>query len=164
MQSIRRGAAFAGLLLLSVHVAGAAAQESPRNVISANPFGLLVELTNAEFEHAVSPAATAGVGGSWYNRDGSDYVNADAFYRYYPQGRALQGWAFGGKVGLTKVTDSGTYFGYGFDANHSWLLGRNNSFYVGIGFGLKRLVGVDEADDLPALIPTFRIVNVGYAF
>jgi hypothetical protein len=115
---------------------------------------------------------TAGLGGSYWSDDDDRYVNADVFLRYYPQAEPLQRWAFGVKAGLTSAREfiefsdreRGTYFGLGFDVNHSWLLGRNDNFYVGIGFGLKRLFGTP--DDYFGLnyIPTLRIVNIGFAF
>ena len=111
--------------------------------MSANPFGLLVELFNTEYEHRVGDTVSAGVGGStagFNSSDGRDrYVNGDVFLRYYPSGRALSGASFGVKVGLTQIPDDGTFFGIGFDANRSWLL--NDHFYLGTGFGLKRLIG-----------------------
>ena len=131
--------------------------------ISANPFGLLLELFNAEVEVALSNYTTAGIGGSTYNGSDDDYINGDLFVRYYPQGEVYDGWAFGVKLGVTNLPDDGSYFGLGFDANRSWLLGRNDAFYVGIGFGLKRLYGVPE-DVEPTLIPTIRLINVGVAF
>ena len=72
------------------------------------------------------------------------------------------------KVGVTSMDDR-TYPGFGFDANRSWLLGKNDNFYVGLGFGLKRLIGDIPEDGFgepegPRIIPTFRIVNVGFAF
>jgi hypothetical protein len=154
----------------------ASAQDAPqpyRNAISANPFGLLLELFNVEYERVVGESSTVGVGGSYYNNapdefdpesSDVDYRNVDVFYRYYPQGRPLDGWAFGGKVGLTTVPDEGTYFGYGFDVNRSWLLGKNNNFYVGVGIGLKKLVGTSEETFDLEYVPTFRIVNIGFAF
>ena len=171
--TFRRAAA---ALAVAVGMACAApaleAQETgPSNVISANPFGLLLELFNAEYERKVSGSATAGFGGSFFENDDDDYVNADLFYRIYPSGRPLDGWAFGAKVGLTRVDvdlaegdEPETYFGFGFDTNWSWLLGQNDNFYVGVGFGLKRLLGTDDADFDLKFIPTFRIVNVGIAF
>ena len=66
------------------------------------------------------------------------------------------------KAGITTV-DSGTYFGYGFDLNKSWVLGPDDNFYVGLGFGLKRLAGAD-GEDYETLIPTIRIANVGFIF
>lgn len=159
------------------------AQDAPasqyRQVISANPFGLLLNLFNAEYERVVTESTTAGIGGSAYfaNNNNSDpyssgndkYVNADAFLRYYPNGTPLRGWAFGAKLGVTSVTGEGSYFGYGFDLNRSWLLGKKNNFYVGVGFGLKKLVGVPDLNSNGnsfglKYIPTFRIVNVGFAF
>jgi hypothetical protein len=138
-----------------------------QQAISANPFGLLFELFNAEYERVVSESSTAGFGGSFISRDSETYLNADVFWRFYMTGVPLDGWAFGAKAGLTNVPDQGTYFGFGFDFNRSWLLGKNDNFYLGIGFGLKRLLGVGddpEDDDLLRFIPTFRIVNVGIAF
>ena len=140
------------------------AVQPPQQVISANPFGLLLDLFNAEFERQVSESATAGVGGSFFSNSGDDYVNGDLFYRFYPSGRPLQGFAFGVKAGITKVTDAGTFFGLGFDTNWSWLLGKKNNFYVGAGFGLKRLYGTSDAAFDLKYIPTVRIINIGFAF
>jgi hypothetical protein len=147
------------------------AETRAKNVFSANPFGLLFEFFNAEYERAVGESSTVGVGGSTISDDfdGTEdrYLNADVFYRFYPNG-ALNGWAFGVKVGLTTINDpgnAGTYVGYGFDVNRSWLLGKGNNFYVGVGFGLKRLVGLEDPDGIGLnMIPTFRIVNIGVAF
>jgi hypothetical protein len=168
---VRPGAALAAASLLGVLVSAAPVQaqsEQPMNVISANPFGLLLELFNGEYERVVSESATAGVGGSYFTNSDLDYVNADAFFRFYPQADPLDGWAFGAKAGITSIDDFGSYFGFGFDVNRSWLLGRNNNFYVGVGIGLKRLIGVsdedDPGDDLLEFIPTFRIINIGFAF
>lgn len=140
-----------------------------QQVISANPLGLLFEFFNAEYERVLTPYSTAGVGGSFFSADGEDefddgndtYVNADAFWRYYPQGYALDGFAFGVKAGLTRVNGS-TFPGAGFDANYSWLLGKKRNFYVGVGIGAKRLFGAD--DELLEYVPTIRLVNIGFAF
>jgi len=144
------------------------AQEAPpphQQVISANPFGLLFEFFNAEYERVLGRSSTAGVGGSFFSRDDDNYLNADAFWRFYPQGRPLSGWAFGAKAGITNVPDSGTYFGAGFDTNYSWLLGVDDNFYVGVGFGLKRLLGVPDEERFDVrFVPTIRLVNVGFAF
>jgi len=163
--------ALPALLLLLLAAAPAAAQEPARNAISANPFGLLLELFNAEYERVITESATLGVGGSFgqwdndFSGEEETYANGDAFFRFYPQGNPLEGWAFGVKLGVTNVPDQGTFFGYGFDLNHSWLMGRNDNFYVGVGFGLKRLVGVEEDDAWDTeYVPTLRIVNVGFAF
>jgi hypothetical protein len=146
-----------------------AAQEAGyQNAISANPFGLLLEFFNAEYERAVSQSSTLGIGGSTASFENEDsmedqrYFNADVFFRYYPSGNVFEGWNFGVKGGVTNL-DSGAYPGFGFDVNRTWLLGASGNFYVSLGFGLKRLVG-DVPDGEIDVIPTFRIVNVGFAF
>jgi hypothetical protein len=70
---------------------------------------------------------------------------------------------FGVKAGITSVSDFGTYAGFGFDVNRSWLLGKRDNFYVGVGFGLKRLLGASDSVEFK-FVPTLRIVNVGIAF
>ena len=141
------------------------------NVISANPFGLLLDLFNAEYERAFTESTTIGIGGSYGDGDSvndagdlveSTYYNADVFWRFYTSGNHFDGWNFGVKAGVTRIED-GTFPGFGFDVNRSWLAGKNDNFYVGLGFGLKRLIG-DFAEDETRLIPTFRIINVGFAF
>jgi hypothetical protein len=150
---------------------GQAAGAPPHeNVVSANPFGLVLLWFNAEYERAVTGSSTAGLGGSLISNEddvtgvNEDYYNADLFWRYYPGGRVFDGWAFGAKTGLTHIPDEGTFFGFGFDLNRSWLLGADDNFYVGVGFGLKRLVGAGDRDLELSIIPTLRIVNVGLAF
>jgi hypothetical protein len=152
---------------------------SPNQVVSANPFGLLIDLFNSEYERRAGDTVSFGIGGSTakvdtYDYDGVDYrtnyapvkreeryINGDVFLRYYPSGKALTGRSFGIKVGLTQIPDQGSYLGYGFDLNQSWML--NDHFYFGAGGGLKRLVGTDDdAFDLK-YIPTFRL-NVGIGF
>ena len=167
MRQFGRWASLAALGIAVIGAVGRVEAQSvpaqPTQAISANPFGLLLELFNAEYERKVSESATAGFGGSHFaNDDGDDYVNADIFYRYYPSGTPLDGWAFGVKVGMTNFANAGTHFGYGFDANRSWVLGKSHNFYVGLGFGLKKLVGTKDGDT--QYIPTFRIVNIGFAF
>lgn len=157
--------------LTAVPAAGQEVAGPYRQVISANPFGLLLEVFNAEYERAATESTTFGVGGSFGQSEGEDefgvtqedtYFNADVFWRFYPSGEHFEGWNFGIKGGLTSQA-SGTYPGFGFDANRSWLLGKNNNFYVGVGFGLKRLFG-DIPQEEWEVIPTFRIINVGFAF
>lgn len=133
-----------------------------KQLISANPFLLLVGWGNAEFERIVASSATVGAGGSFYRYHGDNYRNVDVFYRYYAEGTPLQGWGVDAKAGLTTVGSRGPYFGYGFDANYSWLMGAKKEFYVGVGFGLKRLV--DVPDGVRHFVPTVRLVNIGLTF
>lgn len=156
------------LLVLSALLAPrAAAAQDPeperRQVISANPFGLLLEFFNAEYERRVAASVTTGFGGSYIDLEDENYLNLDGFLRYYPSGVPFDGWAFGMKLGLTRVAGS-TYPGFGFDVNRSWLLGADGNFYVGLGFGLKRLLNVGEVDFDTRFIPTIRLVNIGFAF
>jgi hypothetical protein len=169
-------------------------ESGKQQVFSANPFGLILQLFNAEYERVISGTSTIGFGGStlkndhdiypeppiigtnefgfpiydWDNEpdpitETDRYINFDVFWRFYPSGNPLVGWAFGAKLGITSVDDQ-THLGYGFDLNRSWLLGPEENFYVGLGFGLKRLIGTTEADDLIPVIPTIRIANVGFIF
>ena len=144
---------------------GAAAQNfnsAPTQVISANPFGIMLEFFNAEYEHTAGESFTVGVGGSIFTSDNDIYRNLDAFWRFYPDESPspFLGWSFGLKAGLTSLNDK-TYLGAGFDVDRSWLLGKNDNFYVGVGLGLKRLMGNDAG---LRIIPTIRLVNIGYAF
>ena len=160
-------------------------ESGKQHVFSANPFGLILEFFNAEYERVISPTTTIGFGGSTFKDDSwtnepeprvetDQYVNFDVFWRFYPGSNRTRtynapvGWAFGAKMGITAV-DGGTYFGYGFDLNRSFVLGPDDNFYVGLGFGLKRLLGApqDEAGEPTlglSLIPTIRIANVGFIF
>ena len=168
-------------------------ESGKQHVFSANPFGLILQLFNAEYERIISETSTIGFGGSTLKNDyetyldppiiGTDefgnpiydwanepdpitethrYINFDVFWRFYPSGNPLIGWAFGAKLGITRVDDQ-THLGYGFDLNRSWILGPEENFYVGLGFGLKRLIGPDVDEFLP-VIPTIRIANVGFIF
>lgn len=152
------------LMGLPQKVSAQVAQQSAKTVISANPFGLLLEFFNAEFERVIQPAVTVGIGGSTVVLDDQDYRNLDAFARLYLNGHALTGWALGGKLGLTQIPGSGTYAGLGVDVNWSTLTGPDQRLYLGLGFGLKRLLGTDEAFLTPEVVPTLRIINIGWVF
>jgi hypothetical protein len=160
---LRALAPLATLVLLGAGPAWAQGPGAPHTqVVSANPFGIMLEFFNAEYEHAAGESFTVGVGGSTFSHDNDTYLNADLFWRFYPdkEPKAFQGWSFGLKAGVTHI-DAKTYAGAGFDVDRSWLLGKNENFYVGVGFGLKRLMG--HGDELK-IIPTIRLVNIGYAF
>lgn len=163
--------ALVGLVGLRAAPAEAQETEGYTQVVSANPFGLLLDLFNAEYERAFTESTTIGLGGSFGKGNSvndlgtleeSTYFNADVFMRFYASGNHFEGWNFGAKLGVTSIAD-GTFPGYGFDVNRSWLVGANDNFYVGAGIGLKRLIG-DFEEDETRLIPTLRIINVGFAF
>jgi len=137
-------------------------------VISANPFLLLWEWANVEYERKISPTATWGLAGSWLSLDGGDesYKSLNGFLRYYPQGAALSGFYIGGRMGIHQVSDrddEGHAFGLGIDVGYSWVMGVKRNFYVGLGIGATRLFGGD-IDDGSVTIPSVRLLNVGFAF
>jgi hypothetical protein len=161
MRPVALGLALAAAATLPTRSAAQGPPPVFDHVISANPFGLLFSFFNAEYERRMSMTSTAGIGGSTVRMDGSRYVNADVFWRFYPGGTPFAGPTLGAKIGLTSV-EGDTHFGYGFDANYSWLLGADRSLYIGAGFGLKRLVG--NKGETERYIPTVRVVNIGRAF
>jgi len=140
------------------------ASTSPSQVISGNPFGLVIDLVNAEYERRAGRTVTVGAGasrGSWGAPTGRAYVNGDIFVRYYPGGQVFAGRSFGIKAGMTQFPGSGrAYLGVGVDVNQTWML--NPHFAFSTGFGLKRLFGI-AAMEGPRIIPTLRI-NVGVGF
>ena len=148
----------------------------PGQVLSANPFGLLIDFFNSEYEIRGSDSVTFGAGASTrhtrtYDYDyttnrSSDhrerYVNGDLFVRYYPGGQAFSGTSLGVKAGITRLPSQGSFFGVGFDWNQSRML--NQHTYLGFGFGLKRLIGTsDRAFFDLKYIPTLRM-NIGIGF
>jgi hypothetical protein len=139
-------------------------------VLSANPFLLLWEWVNVEYERKMSPTTTWGIsGGRIAFDDGEESYNSlHGFLRYYPQGAALSGFSLGGRLGLHHVTDeedddSENAFGLGVDIGYSWLLGADRNFYIGIGVGATRLFGGDVGSDR-VVIPSVRVLNIGWAF
>jgi len=137
-------------------------------VISGNPFLLLGEWANVELERKVSLSGTVGVVGSMVSFEGGDvnYKSLNGFYRHYPSG-ALTGFYLGGRLGVHRGSDKndeGHVFGFGVDMGYSWLLGANGNFYVGLGIGATRFFGGDLDTDGRVILPSLRLLNVGYAF
>lgn len=161
------------VLLMAGAAQGVAAQDvdgqyaGPKQVISANPFGLVFEWFNVEYERRLSDTFTFGFAGSYVPLDSGDdhYLSGNALVRYYPQGRALSGFYFGGRTGLYDVSDGGpneVFFGAGFEIGYTWLLGKSDNFQLSLGAGASRLFGgtLDES----VAVPTVRLLNVGLAF
>ena len=146
-----------------------------RNVVSANPFLLIATWFNAEYERAITVSSTVGIRVSTVslgfdddvvgNDDDAEYYSGRVFWRYYPN-EAYRGFFFGLDAGVTSVDDTDethTVGGAGFELGYGWLLGRRRNFYISIGAGADRLFGSDLAD-APEVIPTVRILNIGFAF
>jgi hypothetical protein len=164
------------LIVFTVFAANAtvaSAQEGTRTpvvhkqVLSANPFGLMFEWFNADYERKINESNTWGASASFLSLGGdSDYVNAQLAYHYYPQGAALTGFYLGGRGGIHHVEtdgEDGRFFGIGFELGYNWLLGAKRRVSIGLGAGATRLFGAD-LDGASLTIPTVRLVNVGIAF
>lgn len=135
-------------------------------VISANPFLLLWEWGNIEFERKVSPKTTVGAAGSIFSVDDVTYKSLNGLLRYYPQGAALAGFSLGGRLGIhngSEDKEEGHTYGFGVDIGYSWLLGVDRNFYIGMGFGLTRFFGGDLEEDR-VVLPSIRLINLGFAF
>lgn len=157
-------------LALVLTVRPAAAQEAPPggDVVSLNPFLVLFEWFNVEWEHRIRPTGTVGLAGTYVEFDDDDsYRNLAAFYRYFPQERAPAGFFIGPRAGVYRVSDfqndTQTVVGFGVEIGYTWLLGSSESFALSLGGGVSRLVGIDEVD-AEGVLPTLRLVNVGWAF
>jgi hypothetical protein len=169
--------------------AGTAATDTPKQTLSINPFGMMLNWYNIEFERRISPSGTLGVSAS--TNSNLEYSNLDLLARYYPQGEALRGFYLGGRAGAfgIEVTEyqfqsapvpgnpSGRVIppypiytrrkrvvpGVGLEVGYNWLLGRDQQVSIGLGFGLSRLL-YDDDDSYLQTLPHPRIVNVGIAF
>lgn len=137
-----------------------------KHVVSANPFLLMAEYANVEFERKASEKTTFGGSFSAAGFDDAHYRNFQGFYRYYPQGAALTGFYIGGRGGVHRVSDddqAGHAFGLGFELGYGWLFGARRNFAVSIGAGATRLFGGDLSGH-SLVVPTLRLVNVGWSF
>lgn len=135
-------------------------------IISANPFGLMLRWWNVEFERKATGSSTWGVAASFLTAGDVDFGSVNALYRYYPQGAALSGFFLGGRAGLYRGWDdveSGNGFGLGFEIGYTWLLGARRNFAISLGAGLTRIVA-GNIEDGPSVLPTIRLLNLGIAF
>jgi hypothetical protein len=137
-----------------------------RQVISANPFGLMVEWFNVEFERKLTDAATFGISGSTTAWGDVDLTNGNVFLRYYPQGAALTGFFLGGRTGVARAavaeSDATGVVG-GFELGYSWLFGAERHVGVSVGAGMDRLFFGDRLG-IDLIRPNLRLVNIGIAF
>jgi hypothetical protein len=168
---------FTGLLIAApLFVTSIASAQTPapgtripvdnKQVISANPFLMMAEYYNVEFERKHTETRTFGLSASGVGVGDANYRNFQAFYRYYPQGASLTGFYIGARGGVHRVSedgDAGTAFGLGIELGYGWLFGRERNFAVSIGGGATRLFGGDLHGASP-LIPTLRLVNLGWSF
>lgn len=159
-------------LMLTMAATSLDAQEGTRTpvphdqTISANPFGLMVEWFNVEYERKLTGSGTWGVSGSTTAWGDVDLTNGNLFFRYYPQGAALTGFYLGGRTGIARVSivdASESGLAAGFELGYSWLLGSGRNVGVSIGAGIDRLFFGEDLD-IALARPNIRLVNVGVAF
>lgn len=161
---------------------------TPSQTISLNPFGLLLEWYNLEFERKVSPGVTIGASAASLHDEFWDF---DLLARFYPQGDALSGFylgARGGVVGLevtryefqspppgtppgrglptypTFTRETSVIPAFGLEVGYNWLLGTKKNVAIGLGFGLSRLLDDPDGEYYMPVVPHWRVVNVGIAF
>lgn len=145
-------------------------------VISIQPISAMLTVYAGEVELAMSRSATIGVGATYWSPNVIDgdfnYLSGDLKLRYYPEGRAFQGFSFGGSVGVTHLSatdnsSSGSASGpsIGVMLDYNWLLGAEKAFYIGLGLGAKTLFISDKAvaDQATLHYPTMRL-SVGWGF
>lgn len=142
------------------------------NLISSNPFGLLFEWYQGEFEHAISPTISLAIAGAAFSLADDDISSVDGIVRYYPGARALRGFSLGGTVGYSGVDESVcdfttctpenySAFTIGIRGDYVWLLGKEQHLAVAAGIGAKRLLS-DRIDGIEGL-PVARL-SLGYAW
>jgi hypothetical protein len=150
-----------------------------RQTLSANPLGLLFGYYNAEYERALNNVTSVGASGSYIGFEDANLFTIEGKVRYYPQARVLNGFSVGGSLGFAQVSDddlglddgfegegeeSASAFLLGIELDYNWLVGRDRRFFIGTGLGARRLFGGDVNSDTPVVIPTIRLVNIGFAF
>lgn len=171
-----RATLFAGLLVMCAGAFTPAFAQTTADVtpgvheqrVSTNPFGLMFEWFNVEYERRLTGSTTWGASLSTFSRDADsfDYLNTNALIRHYPGGEALSGFFLGGRGGVFRVSDhreSETCFGLGFEIGYEWLLGKKRNVGIGLGVGAVRLFGGD-LEGASVVLPTVRLLNLGIAF
>ena len=140
------------------------------NLISANPFGMVLGWYNIEYERVVGHRNTVALSASHVepgDNDTGTFINLNG--RYYPN-QALHGFFVGGRLGVTHIdsgSKSGTGYSLGFELAYSWLLGEEERLGLSLGGGLNRIFGGDLEEVFSGaervVWPSIRI-NVGWAF
>jgi hypothetical protein len=166
--------------------AQAPASIARKQAFTVQPISIIVGVYSAEFERAITPATSLGLGATYWNgfvgeTDSTEpsYLSLDAKLRYYPGEQPLRGFSFGVTGGYSSVTTTDCVYDVtigctsqdrrsggptlGFQLDYNWLLGRQQNFVVALGVGAKRLFVNDRNDDITVAYPTAR-VSVGLAF
>jgi hypothetical protein len=151
--------------------------------IALNPLVIPFGVFSGEYEAALSsPGFTIGVGGTYYSNDDRRDAWAELKGLYYPNESAFRGFSVGLSAGFhstrkdvsslcdgivfqcTTTRKSQTAPTLGVLASYDWLLGRQERFRVGVGFGAKRVLKqVHNGDPLDPVYPDGRFV-IGVVF
>lgn len=137
-----------------------------QHLVSGSPLSLLADWFNGEYERKLTDRTSVGIAGGWLSKGDDDYTGVTGFLRYYPREAAFAGFYIGGQGGFFRVDDGekeSTPIGLGLDMGYGWLLGPEDSVYLGLGIGATRLFGGD-LDHASATIPAIRLINIGIAF
>jgi hypothetical protein len=158
------------VLVRPVETAERAAPEPPvrhRQSVTANPFFLLANAFNAEYERVLGPRTTWGVSGTLLEWDDFRYRTAKALVRLYPRGVALHGPFLGARAGVSRVADwsddTERYFVLGVEAGFTDHLGSRQHIAASVGAGVNRLFGADEVFSPTKTLLAVRL-NLGVAF
>ena len=131
--------------------------------ISTNPFGLMIEWFNAEYERGLADATSVSLSASRMKTFDGNITRATAILRYYPQGGALNGVYLGARTGYIDISDDSDGFVAGFEIGRAWLFGPRQNVSFSIGAGLDRYLSKTPRHS-PNVIPVLRLLNVGVAF
>lgn len=180
----------ASCIAVALTATAADAQDTPRRIIAVNPFLPLAGYVQGEYEQRVRDNLSLAVSGAHMRLDDL-YTSADFKLRFYPSGRALQGFGLSVGLGVGRVENDDVFFDCltlapggsdvcpaqrgetatgataSVEAQYQWLLGTKRSTAVTIGAGAKRFYIDDRNafgyDLYQEFVPTLRL-TVGYAF
>lgn len=166
-------------LLLVAPTLGAQRASTARTLITLNPIAAVAGFLTGDIETRVSTAVSVGVGGSiGSTEDFNGYRSLEAKVRFYPNERALEGFAITASAGVASSSDGfyssnntviarerATRGTYGTELSYQWLLGPKRRFATVLGFGVKRIVGADTFIEPlnNEFIGTAR-ANIGFGF
>ena len=144
-------------------------------VVSVSPVFAMLGFYTGEIERRMTTNATLGASGSAFTIGPFGYKSLDAKLRFYPNEKALEGFAVGlsaGAIwlsadegGLFSSESSGSGLVMGTEASYSWLTGKRHNLAFALGGGLKRIVryGGYDVSGAQLTYPTVR-ASVGVAF
>jgi len=144
-------------------------------IISVSPVFALLGFYTGDIERRVTSATTLGLGGSAFTLGPFGYKSVDLRARFYPAGRALEGFGLGASAGFIRLSaDGGGLFSsgssgsgvvVGTDATFTRLTGKRHNLALSIGGGLKRVLrfGGYDVSSAQLTYPTAR-ASIGLAF